>query len=204
MASDERGPRESSTNSEAPPEEAAYADSEFEAAMADVTPLAQDRLAPEPIWRPVATIGQREQEVLRELDALVRGNVPIQLEETDELLRGAVPGLDPRVMRNLAKGEFTVQAEIDLHGCDSETARTRLEAFLVEAHRRGFRCVKVVHGRGRRSPNKIPVLKSQLPRWLSRGPARHVVLAYTSARPRDGGAGASYVLLRRGRQARTR
>jgi len=176
----------------------------FEAAMADVRPIAQDRLAPEPVSRPLPSIDEREREVLLELDAIVRGEAPLPLEETDEFLRGAVPGLDPRVLRDLRRGEFTVQDELDLHGCDSETARGLLERFLIASHRSGLRCVKVVHGRGRRSLDGIPVIKRQFPRWLARGPARHIVLAYTSARPRDGGAGASYVLLRKGRNLRAR
>ena len=165
--------------------------------MADVRPISQDRLAPEPIWREPVSISEREREVLRELDLLVSGSATVAPQDTDEYIRGAAPGLDPRVLRDLGRGEFTIQADLDLHGCDSQTARERLESFLLTAHARGLRCVRVVHGRGRGSPNGIPVLKAQLPRWLGRGPARHLVLAYTTAQPRDGGAGASYVLLRR-------
>jgi len=172
----------------------------FQEAMADVRPIAHNRLAPEPIWRQLTSISQREQEVLRELDALIDGHGPFPLEETDQYLRGSVDGLDPRVVRDLARGEFTVQADLDLHGCNAPTARARLERFLVEAHARGLRCVKVVHGWGRGSPNHVPVLKPQMPRWLSRGAARTIVLAYTTAPPHDGGVGACYVLLRRGRR----
>ena len=90
-----------------------------------------------------------------------------------------------------------MQADLDLHGSDAPTARVRVERFLLEAQGRDLRCVRIVHGRGKNSPGGVSVLKTSLPRWLSRGPARHAVLAYTSAAPRDGGPGASYVLLRR-------
>ena len=93
-----------------------------------------------------------------------------------------------------------MQADLDLHGRDVSTARTDLESFLLECHRRGLRCVRIVHGRGRNSPDG-PVLKSNLPRWLARGPARRIVLGFATAAPRDGGAGASYVLLRKGHPA---
>ena len=165
--------------------------------MADVAPIPQDRLAPEPIWRDPMTLSERERDVLRALDELVEGVRPLAPEDTDEHIQGSVPGLDPRVMRQLARGELAIQAELDLHGCTAETARGLLERFIVDANARGLRCVKIVHGRGRRSRGGVPVLKRQLPRWLGRGPARHIVLGYTSARPNDGGAGASYVLLRR-------
>ena len=75
-----------------------------------------------------------------------------------------------------------------------------VERFIAESHARGLRCLRIVHGRGLNSPGGVSVLKSSLPRWLARGQARRIVLAYTSALPNDGGTGASYVLLRRNRQ----
>jgi DNA-nicking Smr family endonuclease len=167
--------------------------------MADVQPIARDRIAPEMHYRTPVTISQHERAVLRELDELVAGEGDVELADPDDTLQGAVPGLDPRVVKRLRKGEFTLQADLDLHGSDAQTARGLLERFLIDTHGRGLRCVRVVHGRGKNSPGGVPVLKANLPRWLARGPARHLVLAYTSATPQDGGAGATYVLLRRGR-----
>ena len=114
-----------------------------------------------------------------------------------------MPGLDPRVLRRLRNGEFSVQADLDLHGSDAESARSLVARLIADAHAQGLRCVRIVHGKGRNSPGREPVLKRSLPRWLVRGPARRVVLAYTSASPTDGGSGATYVLLRAGRKART-
>jgi DNA-nicking Smr family endonuclease len=48
----------------------------------------------------------------------------------------------------------------------------------------------------------VPILKRNLVDWLSRGPWARSVLAFTSARPCDGGAGALYILLRRKRDAK--
>ena len=174
-------------------------DRAFEEAMADVEPIARDRIAPEIHYRTPVTISQHEHAVLRELDELVAGKGDVKLADPDDTLQGAVAGLDPRVVKRLRKGEFTLQADLDLHGTDTKTARGLLERFLLDSHGRGLRCVRVVHGRGKNSPGGVPVLKGNLPRWLARGPARHLVLAYTSATPQDGGAGATYVLLRRGR-----
>ena len=171
----------------------------FEEAMADVRRLERDTHAPEIRYREPVTISQHEREVLRELDRLVSGGQAEDLQDPDEHLEGKVAGLDPRVMKQLRRGEFTVQADLDLHGSDSESARRLVEQFLMGAHARGLRCVRIVHGRGRNSPGRVPVLKQNLPRWLARGPAARIVLAYASAAPRDGGAGASYVLLRRQR-----
>jgi DNA-nicking Smr family endonuclease len=167
-------------------------------AVAGVQPLAQTRRTPQPRYREPVALSAREREVMRELDALVNGEVPFDTRHDDEVIEGCVPGLDPRVLRRLRSGEFTPQADLDLHGTDAETARGLVEAFVVESHARGLRCLRIVHGRGRRSPNGEAVLKPALPRWLARGPARLIVLAYTSAPRADGGTGASYVLLRKG------
>lgn len=170
----------------------------FAEAVAGVAPLAQTRLPPTPVFREPIPLSEREREVIRELDALVNGEAPFDVRDADEFMSGCVPGLDPRVLRSLRKGEFTPQADLDLHGSDAASARALVETFVVTAHARGLRCLRIVHGRGNRSPNGEAVLKPSLPRWLGRGPARLIVLAYASAPPSDGGAGATYVLLRKG------
>jgi DNA-nicking Smr family endonuclease len=86
---------------------------------------------------------------------------------------------------------------VDLHGLGTEAAKEALERFLVESRRRGHRCVLVVHGRGLHSKDQVPVIKERMGAWLSRGRLSKIVLAFATARPTDGGAGASYVLLRR-------
>ncbi|MFQ5512848.1 MAG: Smr/MutS family protein [Myxococcota bacterium] len=178
----------------------------FEQQMAGVRRIERDRHLPEIQRRTPVPLSAREREALRELDRVVSGEQPLELHQTDEFLEGAVPGLDPRVRKQLRNGEFSVQADLDLHGLDAATARVELERFVLECHAEGMRCLRVVHGRGRRSPDGVPVLKRSMPRWLSRGPVRGVVLAFTSAQPHDGGTGASYLLLRRrgGRPSRRR
>ena len=173
-------------------------DADFLEAMAGVRPLERTQQPQRTHYREPVAPSARELEVIRELDALVNGQGPFDIRESDELMEGCVPGLDPRVLRRLRRGEFTPQADLDLHGCDAATARVLVEEFVVESHARGLRCLRIVHGRGNRSPNGQAVLKPSLPRWLARGPARLIVLAWTSAPKTDGGTGASYVLLRKG------
>jgi DNA-nicking Smr family endonuclease len=169
----------------------------FAEEMAGVRRLDQDRHLPELRLRKATPLSEREREVLRELDRLVSGESPFELRDSDEYIEGKVSGLDPRVMKRLRKGEFTLQADLDLHGQDAATARVEVERYIQKCHSLGLRCVRIVHGRGRNSPGRIPVLKASLPRWLSRGPARLIVLAYATAAAKDGGAGATYVLLRK-------
>ena len=128
------------------------------------------------------------------LEELVSGKKKIVLEQTGEYIEWAGPGAGPDITRRLHRGEFAVREYIDLHGMSREEALDALHAFFREAIREKAFCVKVIHGRGLRSPGG-PVLKEALRKWLQ-GPFRKHVLAYASARDCDGGLGATYVVLR--------
>lgn len=141
-----------------------------------------------------------ESEVLAQLYDLVSGHGAFDLTETEEYVEGMRTGIDPRLVTRLRRGEFPVQNHIDLHGMTQSAARAALTAFVLECVRNGVRTVLVVHGRGLRSPGGHPVLKHATTHWLSHGVLGGHVLAFTSARPSDGGAGAMYVLLRRERR----
>jgi len=160
--------------------------------LAQGRPLAEKRAAPRPVLDEV----DDAELVMRELDDLVHGTVPFDFAGTDEYIEAAVQGLDRRVVRRLKRGEFSVQAHLDLHGYNRQEARQLVARFVERALADGKRCVLIVHGRGLGSKDNIPVLKQKLASWLTRGAIGRKVLAYTSARPYDGGAGAVYVLLR--------
>ena len=113
--------------------------------------------------------------------------------QTGEQLAFKRDGVSPLVFRKLRRGHWIVQGEIDLHGLTREEARVHLAAFLSECARRGVRCVRVIHGKGLRSRNREPVLKARVAHWLAQ---RDEVLAFCEATPRDGGAGALFVLLK--------
>lgn len=138
-----------------------------------------------------------DEEVLDTLCELVAGTGPFDLADSDEYVEGSVAGLDRRILRRLRRGDYAIQAHIDLHGLTRAEAKEALEAFVERSRHRGLRCVLVVHGRGLHSRDQIPVLKESVQVWLSRGRIARNVLAFTTARPHDGGAGAVYVLLRR-------
>jgi DNA-nicking Smr family endonuclease len=177
----------------------------FASAMEGVVPLRRgggsrvDGPAPAGAGRPPVS---EEAEALAVLSDLVDGTIRFDLSDTREYIEGAIVGLDPRVLRRLRRGDFAWQAHLDLHGMVAEDARVAVDRFLVEAVRSGHRCVLIVHGRGRNSKDQMPVLKERLKSWLARGRNARLVLAFTTARPCDGGAGALYVLLRRDRQRR--
>jgi DNA-nicking Smr family endonuclease len=174
-------------------------------AVADVRPLdpgARTRVdGPAPASPPRAVTAP-DAEALAQLCDLVTGSVPFDISDSDEYIEGAMVGLDPRLLRRLRNGEFASQAHLDLHGMTSEEARRAVKRFLTQAYQSGKRCVLIVHGRGHNSKDQIPVLKSRLATWLARGQWARLILAFTSARPCDGGTGALYLLLRRQRNTK--
>src|ERR1700682_3594961 len=132
-----------------------------------------------------------------ELRALVSGEVPFDIADTDEFIEGHVRGLDLGVVRRLKRGELAVQGHLDLHGMLKDEAKLELATFLARSRQQGKRCVLVVHGRGLHSRDQVPVLKEALKRWMSTDKFARHVLPFSSARPPDGGTGAVYVLLKR-------
>jgi DNA-nicking Smr family endonuclease len=119
--------------------------------------------------------------------------------DTDDALSFRRPGIGTDVTRKLRKGDWSIQGEIDLHGLRREEAREALAEFIREAHKRGWRCVRVVHGKGLGSPGKTPVLKGRVQSWLIQ---KSEVLAFVQARGDEGGAGALVVLLKPAAAAR--
>jgi DNA-nicking Smr family endonuclease len=97
------------------------------------------------------------------------------------------------VLRRLRRGDYRVEAGIDLHGLGLVEARAQLRAFLLAAQARQLRCVRIVHGKGLRSGQRGPVLKQAVDGLLRRAA---LILAFTSAGMRDGGTGATLALLR--------
>jgi DNA-nicking Smr family endonuclease len=113
--------------------------------------------------------------------------------ETGETLSYRAPGVQERVLRQLRRGGYRIEAELDLHGLNRDRARVEVAAFLAQCRDLDRRCVRIIHGKGNGSPNTGPVLKQRLDGWLRK--VRDVT-AFCTARPGDGGSGAIYVLLR--------
>lgn len=103
-------------------------------------------------------------------------------------------GLSHKDMKRFKNGEFPIQAALDLHGRSADQAREEVIQFLTKAQNEQWRCVRIVHGKGKHQ-GETPILKNLINAWLRQIP---FVLAFCSAVPRDGGAGAVYVLLAHG------
>ena len=164
----------------------------FREAIRGVKPLAQNRQEPAlPRPAPRARFARAERRAV--LEESLRGEVNDPFVAAGDELSYKREGVRDSVLRKLRRGEFRIQGEIDLHGLRREEAREALAAYLRDATKRGLRCVRVVHGKGLGSPGREPVLKAKVKSWLVQ---RSEVLAFTHARPADGGHGALIVLLK--------
>lgn len=195
-------PREASPKAAKPSKQQQSADDDaalFLAAVGGVEPvkIAKDRVAPAVLAAQAVKSAADDSESLAQLAELVTVDAEFEVEEAQESVSGRVRDFDVRVLRKLKAGEFKAQAELDLHGKTREAARPALERFILEARVQGHRCVRVITGRGLNSPDGVPVLRALVLEALTHGRLARQVLAFCSARPQAGGAGALEVLLRR-------
>lgn len=164
----------------------------FRAHVGKTRPVKQDRIAPHRTRRkPIP------EQSLADAHAVMKSLLSDEYEpadvETGEELLFSRPGMQHGVMRKLRRGQYAIEAELDLHGLKVPEAREMLDAFLDDTRARGKRCVRIIHGKGRNSEGRLPVLKGKVNAWLRR---KDEILAFCSARPNDGGTGAVYVLLK--------
>jgi len=171
----------------------------FREAVRDVKPLApassgvpvdEARTAKRRAPKPLARFSRADRHAV--LQESLKGDASDpELAGGDELVYHRA-GVQLSVLKKLRRGQYRVQAEIDLHGLTAVEAKQVLRDFLAEALERRLRCVRIIHGKGLRSGHRGPVLKGVVSSVLRRaGP----VMAYVSARQVDGGTGAVYVLL---------
>jgi len=110
-----------------------------------------------------------------------------------DLRHGETGGIDRGTQRRFFRGEIPIESRLDLHGMTAARAQNQLAQFIESSAYRGCRCVLVITGKG------LGVLHGHVPNWLKTQPLSSHILALAEARPKDGGSGALYVLLRRNR-----
>jgi len=163
----------------------------FRRAVSGARPLEADARAPE-VRRAIPRAKFRREEERDVLRESLHGDFdPREIDSADNL-RYHRASVGKRTMRKLARGNFAVQDELDLHGMTTVDAHEALENFVTDACLRGYTCVRIVHGKGLGSGERGPVLKRKVASLLRRWDP---VLAFVSARQVDGGTGAIYVLL---------
>ena len=165
----------------------------FRDTMKDVKPLRNDRITPQ--TQPIkVNIPVTDSHNHTNQKYVVSDYVDwVDADETLEFCHG---GLQHKTLNKLRRGEIAMQSRLDLHGKTAEQAGQALSNFIANSYTRGIRYVLIIHGRGKSTFAQQPVIKSHVNQWL-RSDAR--VVAFVSASPKDGGAGALYVVLKRNR-----
>jgi DNA-nicking Smr family endonuclease len=179
------------------PEKKKRSDEElFSDAMKEVREIAEFRKIPyrcrgaAPVKKEIC----RDDEALEAVKEIVRGRAPLHLPDTQEYIEWVNTSYKADIVVKLREGRFSAQDCLDLHGMVLEEAKEEVDRFIAESLKKSMRCVKIIHGRGLRSPAG-PVLKEALVKWLS---SRHrkKIIAFVTARQCDGGLGALYVLFK--------
>jgi DNA-nicking Smr family endonuclease len=161
--------------------------------MRDVVPIQHDKVFIEnPKPHPVPIQHELDEQAALEESIYAPTPLELVLEGGDELYY-IKEGIPRTTLRDLRRGRWVVQAQLDLHGANRDEARDLLAAAFGDWRKRDIRCVRVIHGKGLGSPGKEPILKKLVAGWLMN---YDDVLGYCQARVHDGGAGALLVLMR--------
>jgi DNA-nicking Smr family endonuclease len=186
-------PPRTSTAADAPETEVAI----FEDAMADVKRMSRDNCVEKKTTAQAQPLHQSDNasEILLALEDLIKHGTGFVVAHTPEYIEGTAYNVNPEITKRLHRGDFAIQGHIDLHGLNVEDARHAFEKFLEQSIAAGKRVVLIIHGRGLSSPQE-PILKTNVHKWLTSGPWRKWIMSFSSARWCDGGAGATYILLR--------
>ena len=170
----------------------------FEDAMSGVREIGEFRVLPcakgPRRSAPPPDGGDPDGDAIAILAQIADGGSPVNLSHTQEYVEWTNPETREEIAARLHAGQFSIQGYLDLHGYSGEEVNEEVDAFIRVAFCRGWRCVKIIHGRGLRSVNG-PVLKDAVIRRLL-GRWRKQVIAFVSARQCDGGLGALYIILR--------
>jgi DNA-nicking Smr family endonuclease len=178
-----------------PPGDPEIEEKVFLEAVQNVKPLQQDKCVGDKIRikPPEGAKESPEAAIVGQLRNLVKYGEGFVISDTPEYIEGTGYDVHPEFAGRLHRGDFSIQAHIDLHGQGVAEAKKTFEEFLKV--KSGRRAVLIIHGRGLSSPGE-PVLKNNVREWLTRGHWRKWVIAFSSAQSYDGGAGATYILLR--------
>jgi DNA-nicking Smr family endonuclease len=152
----------------------------------ELPPAAPPPATPRP--KPSARMARRDEDAAREEFR----HVVVGALEAGDALSYRREGVSPMLLKRLARGEYAAQEELDLHGLPARTAEAMLREFLRDCRAHGLGCVRIVHGKGRNSEERLPVLKNLVDRVLRH---RADVLAFHSPPAAQGGTGAVLVLL---------
>lgn len=168
----------------------------FRDAMGDVTPLKDTTTT---LWlKAPSTKAPRKPPGESELENfLTRGDLEIVPLNTP--LEYRADGIQQGILDKLRRGEYQLNASLNLLRQPVETCRQALFNFMMQAHKQGLRNLLIIHGKGRDDESHANIVRSYLARWLKQFDD---VQTFCVAQTRHGGAGALYVGLRKTDKAR--
>ena len=163
----------------------------FLESIGKVTPIKSDKRSVAPTQKPKPYPKKKTPQFTDKLT--LAQTEPVTALYAEDTLSYTASGLQKNVLKKMRRGHYGLDAELDLHGLTSAEAKRELDKFLHSCELDGCRCVRIIHGKGYRSENNLPVLKNDLNTWLRQ---YQEVQAFCSTAQKDGGAGAVFVLLR--------
>jgi DNA-nicking Smr family endonuclease len=150
-----------------------------------------------PVERKAAPATDLDADARAALQMLVAAGARFEVVDDGERIEGRRLDVDPRELRRLRRGAYSIDGRIDLHGLTAGEARRQVELFVRKRRGDGDRVVAIIVGRGNHSPRGIGVLRGEIAAWLSQGPVAHHVAAFASAPEDEGGPGVVLALLAR-------
>ncbi len=111
-----------------------------------------------------------------------------------QLISSHDQAIDRKSRKKIIKGRMPIEARIDLHGMNQNSAITKLRGFLLQAQSNDCRLVLVITGKGEAGNG---ILRRQVPNWLTNNDMMNVVSGFQEAHISHGGSGALYVRLKR-------
>ena len=162
-----------------------------------VKPLHEDHHNRADIQTPKPKPTPTPKQTLKDEQRVLKESLEVSLEIEDlqpgDSLSFCRSGIQKSIFKKLKKGQYSIDAELDLHGHTLPEAQAALTKFIQYSRENNIRCIRIIHGKGYGSSNKGPKLKPMVNKWLQQ---RNEILAFCSAKPNDGGTGAIYVLLK--------
>lgn len=161
----------------------------------------QASCSPHPLWRRATWEEVTPNIIQGRLHSLAQASEIVAWRQGEQiwLSHGDDAHIDYRTASRLRRGRLRIKGRLDLHGLSQAHAHAALRRFVSAAWQLGLRSILVITGKGNRTDGGVGVLRSAVPLWLNEPDLRPKVLSFTYARPRDGGEGALYLLIRRRR-----
>lgn len=125
--------------------------------------------------------------------ALAEGRFTAEMLTWGESMSYLKDGYPANYLKKLRRGQYRITFTVDLHGYYLKEATYEIHRRLNTAKANQHSTIRIIHGKGRHSTNKGPVIKSMLNHQLR---LRDDVIAFATAPASDGGTGVLYCLMK--------